>query len=57
MDHGFRPRWRERLERSDDDDSMKPGTLVNDLPAIHRDRIKAAFKAFDTLPKGEADLL
>jgi hypothetical protein len=56
MDRAFHPGWRERITR-DDDDRMRPGTLMDDLPAEHRDRIRAAFKAFDAMPRGEANLL
>src|SRR5688572_14515054 len=35
MDHSFGLEWRRRLGSKDDDDDMKPGMLIDDLPAIH----------------------
>jgi len=54
MDHAFGARWRTRLGR-DDDDIMKPGTRIDDLPPLHRDRIRSAFSAFDAIREDEAD--
>jgi hypothetical protein len=48
MDWAFRPGWGERIDRDKGDD--------DDLPAEHRDRIRAAFKKFDSMPD-EANLL
>ena len=55
MDESFRPGWRQRLERDDRDDSrIKPGTLIEDLPPVDRDRIKEAFRIAQSMPSDEA---
>ena len=56
MDHAFRPGWHGRLG-SNRDQAMKPGTRIEDLPKIHRDRIREAFGRFNEMPKDDADLL
>ena len=57
MDHAFGFGWRERFGRNREDEAMKPGTRIEDLPKVHRDRIREAFGRFNDMPNDAADLL